>query len=282
MAIKGYLQPSEFGELEEEAQKSYRPIDEEGTGYVLDIEAVEIMDGNDRHYWNLEDVGGLKSALGAERDARQKAESTLKDFGDIKPSAAKSALRKIKEFSELDPEKEAEAIAQKKLKAMEGQLAEQLETERTGFRETILKLTGQLEKELITSRATKAIVDEKGALDLLLPLVKSRTRLKEDDLGEYAVEVLDPKGNPAVTNSGGSISPMSISELVKSMRSSQSLARAFDGHGHTGSDSSSVETEPKVQIVGGKKYVSAEDQMAMGENLEGLASGEVGVTDFGG
>ena len=47
--------------------------------------------------------------------------------------------------------------------------------------------------------------------------------------------MIDENGTPRVTMVAGSTDPMGITELVKSMRASESYAKAFSGSGATGS-----------------------------------------------
>ena len=181
----------------------------------------------------LENVDGLKSALGKERTQRETLERTVIKFKDLDPDKARTALAELEELKKIDPASEADKIANTKFEAAKAQLLEkhgQDLAERDG---RIEKLSGAMDKLVRQAAATAAIAEAKGSVELLLPHVLSSTRVKETDDGEFVVEVIDSKGNVRIGDSRGS--PMDLSGLVAEMRQSDKYARAFDGEGHSGS-----------------------------------------------
>lgn len=69
-------------------------------------------------------------------------------------------------------------------------------------------------------------------MDLLLPHVRTHTRVKEVD-GKFYVEVIDKDGNARIADGKGT--PMTIQGLVAEMRGSDTFGRAFEGSGNSGS-----------------------------------------------
>lgn len=192
--------------------------------FILSVDAV---DG-----FALENVEGLKSSLGKERTRAENAENKNKKFGDLDPDAARKAIEKVAEYEGIDPKKEADKIAQVKIDAATKQLVEkhngELEAERkkgTGYREQVQKL-------LVDNVAIKALEGKKGDVELLLPHVKSQVRLKENDDGTFAVEVIDKDGNPKIGDSQGK--PMTVDQLVEEMSKSDKFGRAFEGSNQQG------------------------------------------------
>lgn len=191
--------------------------------FVLDVETVE--------GFALEDVSGLKTALGKERTARENAERLTAAFKDIDPAKAKEALAKVEEWGNLDPSKEADKIANSKFEAAKTQLLEKHTGELTSRDERIGHLTKTVEGLLIDAAATSALAEAKGSVELLLPHVRAHTRVKEVD-GKFQVEVIDKDGNAKIADSKGT--PMDIKGLVAEMRQSDAFGRAFEGSGNSG------------------------------------------------
>ncbi|ODT09445.1 MAG: hypothetical protein ABS35_42970 [Kaistia sp. SCN 65-12] len=191
--------------------------------FILDVETVE--------GFALEDVSGLKTALGKERTARENAERLTAAFKDIDPAKAKEALAKVEEWGNLDPSKEADKIANSKFEAAKTQLLEKHTGELTSRDERIGHLTKTVEGLLIDAAATSALAEAKGSVELLLPHVRAHTRVKEVD-GKFQVEVIDKDGNAKIADSKGT--PMDIKGLVAEMRQSEAFGRAFEASGNSG------------------------------------------------
>lgn len=191
--------------------------------FVLAVEAV----GG----FALEDVSGLKSALGKERTTREKLERDVVKFKDLDPEKAREALAKLEELGSLDPAKEADKIANTKFEAAKAQLLEKHTGEIIAREERIGFLSKAVENLLIDAAATAALAEAKGSVQLLLPHVKAHARVKEVD-GKFTVEVVDAAGNGRIADAKGA--PMGIKDLVAEMRESDAFARAFEGEGHSG------------------------------------------------
>lgn len=167
-----------------------------------------------------------------------------------------SNLNKLKEqFKDVDPEKyrelmakveEAERKAAEESGNWEGlkkQLLSKHEQEVQKKDQRINQLTSALEQHLIDAKATQAIADAGGSPTLLLPHLRSRLRLVEQD-GSFAAVVVDEKGNPRVGDAQGA--PMSIKQLVDEMRQDEHLGMGFKASSTSGSGA-----EPGATGAGG-------------------------------
>lgn len=217
--------------------------------FVLAVEAV----GG----FALEDVSGLKSALGKERTTREKLERDVVAFKDLDPDKARKALTELEELKAIDPAKEADKIASAKFEAAKTQLLEKHNADLTEREGRIKTLSGAVDGLVREQRATAAIAEAKGAVDLLLPHVLRFTRTVEKD-GKFSVEVIDAEGNGRIADSKGS--PMTIKDLVAEMRGSETFGRAFDGDGQSGSGK--TPDNPGGQVAKGDFGGSAEERRA--------------------
>lgn len=207
-----------------EALRGYYEEDADLGKFRLKVEPVE--------GFALEDVSGLKSALGKERTTREKLERDFAKFKDIDPEKAREALAKVEEYRTIDPKKDADRIANEKFEAAKGQLLEKHLEEIATRDKRIEHLAATVSELMIDQVATAALAEAKGSVDLLLPHVKARTRVKEVD-GKFVVEVIDKDGNVRIADAKGT--PMDIKGLVAEMRQSEAFGRAFEGSGQSGS-----------------------------------------------
>ena len=180
----------------------------------------------------LEDITGLKNALGTERTRAETLERTVAKFKDLDPDKARTALAELEELKKLDPTAEADKIANAKFEAAKAQLLEKHGDEINTRDERVNALLGSVDRLVRQSAAVKAIADARGSVDLLLPHVLGHTRVVEKD-GDFVVEVVDRAGNVRIGNSKGD--PMDLAGLLAEMRASEVFGRAFDGDGQSGS-----------------------------------------------
>ena len=138
MALKAVI--DSIDDLDEGQQSLYREITDDG-----DLKGKFILDVEPAHGLNLENVDGLKSALGKERTAREKLERDVVKFKDIDPDKARDALAKLEELSEIDPEKEADKIANTKFEAAKKQLVEKHGQALEEREDRIKALSGQID-----------------------------------------------------------------------------------------------------------------------------------------
>lgn len=175
----------------------------------------------------LEDTSGLKSALAKERKAHEEK---------AKQAAKYQSLGKSPEEIEALLDAQAKTEEEKATKAGEwdklrAQMNSKHETELKAKDSQVSGMKSALERHLIGAQATAAIAAAKGVPDLLLPHVQKHVRVVDTD-GDYAVTVVDARGDPRVNGKG---EPLTISDLVAEMKSSDIYGRAFDGSGQSGS-----------------------------------------------
>jgi hypothetical protein len=221
MALKAILE--KIDDAPEALREHYT---EQDGKFVLSVEPV----GG----YALEDVSGLKSALGKERTTRENLEKEVVKYKDLDPDRARAALAELDELKKIDPSKEADKIANGKFEAAKVQLLEQHTKEVKAKDDRIATLTGAVDGLTRKQQATLALAEAKGSVELLLPHVLAHTRVKEADDGSFSVEVVDAAGNVRIADAQGT--PMDVKGLVAEMRKSETFARAFDGDGHTGTD----------------------------------------------
>lgn len=187
--------------------------------------AVEPVDG-----FVLENVGGLKSALATERSQREQFEKSLKSFEGLDPQQAREALKRLEEIKNWSPDQKVQEQIASSVKTVESKFKTELEQ-----REAAIKsLNGALSGALIDQAATSAIAKLNGTPELLLPHIRSMTRIR-DVGGKHVVEVIDPtNGTVRISPKGTSTSPMTIDELVEEMQKDKIFGRAFAGSGSSG------------------------------------------------
>lgn len=191
--------------------------------FVLGVEPV---DG-----YSLEDVTGLKSALGAERTKREQYERDVIKFKDLDPDKARAALAKLAELEGIDPTKEADKIANSKFEAAKAQLLEKHQGEISQRDDRNAFLTSTVDNLLREQQATAALAAQKGNVEVLLPHILGATRTVEKD-GKFVVEVIDKAGNIRIADAKGT--PMDLTALVAEMRESKTFAANFEGDGQGG------------------------------------------------
>lgn len=195
--------------------EAIRPLYAEKDGkFVLQVDGVE-------------DTGGLKTALKAERKRADDAEKQRKAWEKIGKSP--DEIEELLEAQRrLEEERATKAGEWDKLKA---QMNEKHQGELTKKDESISSLRSALERHLVDAAATAAIAAADGMPELLLPHVQRHVRVVEEN-GHFTVKVVDAKGDPRVNGKGDLLT---ISDLVSEMKTSDIFGRAFKGSGHTGS-----------------------------------------------
>lgn len=133
--------------------------------------------------------------------------------------------------------------------------------ERDTFKKNEDQLTTAVRKHLITSVATTAIAEAKGAVELLLPHIERQVKMVKTDSGEFKVVVVDAQGD---TRFGANGSEMTIGELVANMKSDKLYGRAFesDAAGGGGADPKAAHTPTRKPAEKGE--LSATDKIAAG------------------
>ncbi len=235
----------------EAIRHEYKPL-EDGT-FVLDVRAHEGKG------YALENVSGLKSSLTKERQRASALENQNKRYAAYQGKdidAAFEALDKYEQFKNFDPTKEADKIAEAKVKA-------NLETISKKYDQTLAekdtKLSvreKQLQKVLIENAAHASLAKQGvtgGQLDLLVPHVLKYLRLVENSDGEFVPTVVDDHGNPRIGNMNGD--NMTVEQLVNWMKDHPTYSLGFPASNKSGGGTPQnnggrvVGSKPKSQMT---------------------------------
>lgn len=174
------------------------------------------------------DADGVPDLRTALKTANAEARNLRLKYKDIDPDEVKQTKAELEELR-------TKAAGPEQLEALKNQLVTAHGKEKQKLQARIDSLTAAYEDTAITSAATVAIADAKGAPALLLPHVRKSVRLADVD-GRPAVQVVDDKGNPRVNKDG---QPLTIKDLVEEMRADTTFGRAFDGSNAGGAGSGS-------------------------------------------
>lgn len=182
--------------------------------------------------WELDNVAGLKSALGTERKTAGDLRVRLDAFGDLDPSKARKAMKDAARFAEFDPEVEADKLAKERFDAQRAQLMGQHNEALAGLQGTIERRNAQVQNLLVGTgikgalQGTNPDPDLQDALEMIL--AKS-IRTKEVG-GDFVIEVVDDSGNPRIKDGFGNA--MTIQDLVKEVREKRpAFFKADEVHG---------------------------------------------------
>lgn len=190
----------------------------------------------------LENVEGLKSALGKERNRADQNERKLKQFGDLDPTGIQEKLQKLEELQSIDPEKEAGRLAEEKAKSKIDQLLKKHQSDIEGLSQKTNTYKSKLEQVLVDNSVQKAIIEAGGnskTVDLLLPHIKNSVRLNED----FDLQILDNSGNPRIGDSNGN--PMTLNQLANEFK--EKFPETFPGTQASGGG-----TPPTSRSKGGR------------------------------
>jgi len=189
MALKARLEALEG--LDDSVKGLYR---QDGEVFLLDVEGV---DG-----WALEDIGGLRTTVQKERKAAREATAALSayklpDGNFLDPTDALDAIVRVEEFSKLDPEKDAEKLAAKKIEDARTVINAEWQNKEASWKDREGKLLMAASHLAINTSVDLAIGDpevrgiSKALKPVLLPMIGS----KEDENGRIVTFVRDP-GDP--------------------------------------------------------------------------------------
>lgn len=152
----------------------------------------------------------------------------LKEFDKLK-DIDPDEYRKLK--TQAEKAEEERAMKAGEFENLKKQLIEAHTKEKQALEAKLATLHKSLEENVLIATATQAIAAEKGVAALLMPHVRSRTKL--DDNGQAVV--IDESGNVRVDAQG---KPLPITALIAEMKSDvQTFGRAFEPSGASGSGS---------------------------------------------
>ena len=248
MPLSATLNTETHAALPTELQAHYSPNAENAEQFVLQVETADGLE--------LVNATNLRTALQKERGSVATLRGQLKSFDGI----IEELGDKINNLDDETLKKELQShkdTLTAKFETDKRQLSAKHQTELGKLTENNKILNNQLTDNLVTSAATKAIADEKGSVDLLLPLVKSMMKMKALDDGRLVVVIVDKDGNERISPKSGSTDPMKVDELVAEMKTNTKVGRAFDGTQSSGSGASSA--TGATGSSGGSYSISAAD-----------------------
>jgi len=209
VALKPFVKKLE--DVPEAFREHYRK-DEENDRYIL---SVDEQDG-----WALEDIGGLRSALGREREERRKAKEMVETLtadvanlkGELKKKTPEDVERRVTEALAAR-DREHQAVLESKDKE-------------------IRSLTNQVSK-LMVDAGLSVELSKRGVRESMIPLIlgegKNRTRVRFDkEKNNFVLEVLGKDGYP--------VADRNLGHLADELK--QTYPDAFSGSGASGSGAS--------------------------------------------
>ncbi len=202
-------------------------------------------------------TNGLRKALDTERGSVRTSTEAMRNW-KVLGETPKAVQEKIDTLQKQVTEGKDGSVDWNKLKGdlntAHGKAIEAKDVE-------LSQMLKSLSSHLIDGEATRAITEAKGSVNLLLPHIKSATKVIKSPEGHYVVQVVDAAGDPRGNTVGGF---MNIKDLVSEMRTQEDFLRAFDpikttGSGtlpagrptHTGTETKTVELSPTQKIQAG-------------------------------
>lgn len=223
----------------------------------------------------MSNAGGVILDSPEVKEAIQKAIDEAVAGLKNKNSELLGELAKLKPLKDIDPDEYtklkslAGEIEEKRMRAagefdnLKKQLLDAHAKEKTEWEAERTKLRKSLEDNVLTRSAIEAITSEKGSPELLMPHLKSRTKL--DDNGN--VIVVDESGNVRVDAKG---EPVTVSTLVAEMKQNAAFGRAFESTIPNGSGTPNNNGRP----ASGKTIQSAQfDAMNAKDRAATMAAG---------
>jgi len=252
---------------------SLEDVSEEFRGEYKEVDGKFLLQTEPGGGFSVEKGDYLRTEIAKAQDKHRKATEKLGKFDDLDPEAARAALLKVADIGSMTPTDEVQATIDAHVK----QITEKHDREVAAGNEVTVGLEAQIE-ELVVDQALRTALIKHGAgksLELLLPAIKANIMVEKNANGKPVARIKSREGIPEVTKRTNSTEPMDIDEYVELRRSDPIYAPNFEGSGASGVGSKTVEAESKP---GSTKTVPANDPVAIGQNLEKIASGDVVVT----
>lgn len=189
-------------------------------------------------------IGGLTSALDKERKTVKTINLSLEAWKKLNFGATpEEVTAKFNELTEAATKGKEGATNWEKMKS---DLERGHQTALTSKDQEVGVMRTTLERHLVDNVAITALTEAKGSPALLLPHVRTQVRVIKDG-DAYIVRVVDKDGDPRGDGKGGF---MTITDLVKEMRSSTDFGRAFEASGASGSGKPPVQKAPPAGGAG--------------------------------
>jgi len=233
MALAALLASAAHAALADPIKSEYRPATDAEIAANPALKDHFVLDVTPAQGFGLDNVEKLKSTLGSEKARADKAEGDLAPYValKVKPDEVKTKLEKLTSLEKLDPDKEADRLAEQKVAGIKDQLVSAHNEEKKGWQSRESSLLTVIDDSKRTQAATSAIVAAGGNPDVLLPHVLGQTKLVEKD-GKFEVAVVDAQGNPRIGDASGGT--MTLDQLVGEFKAKDAFAPLFEASGKSG------------------------------------------------
>lgn len=231
----------------------------DGSGFKVDVENPAVKS-------SVEIITGLHSSLTAARTEAQglKGKSVdltaLGEYGADVSTIAEGVQNTIKGLQ--DKISEAQKGGKVNVDKIKEEIAAQFAKDLKAKDSRNEALTGQLYTLLVENSATDAIVSANGESKLLMPFIKDKVRVVEED-GKFNVYVVDGKNDRRYSGTTGQA--LSVAELVNEMKGDDAFSRLFNSDSNSGGGSNNTQTNTK-QNFSQKKELSATEKISLGLN----------------
>ena len=183
---------------------------------------------------SVEDTGGLKRALAAERKTAAELKKQIAAYGDATPDQVQTALETLERFETegMDAEGKAKAAWERK----EAALTEKFGRDLKQREEALAALRGENDN-LMLGQAISEAAREHGGNKFLPMWLRERSRVIEHE-GKRLVAVVGDDGEPMFSDEPGNNRPMSVAELTKKAKGDPDNGPLFNSNGAAGSGAS--------------------------------------------
>jgi hypothetical protein len=252
----------------------------DGTGFILDVEAVDGM--------KLENVDSLRTALASEREKTKNTEYKhrelesqfkdidVEDYKRLKAAESSGELKGSKAATAAaDAQAQLENLQQKsdrELKEARDALIAERERNDTAFR---------LGEFHTACQKFKAETGLDPNTDLLWPAIEGKSRVKRGEDDRRYVELIGDDGKVRYSQLPESHGEMGFGEYLSDLAKQPIYQGAFLGTGANGmgSDPNNQGAQRGTPTGRVPSSVSSEDKAGFNQNLEGIANGSVKVAE---
>lgn len=208
----------ELDQIPENLRELY--VEKEGKWY-LDVENIEEMP----------QVGGLKSALQKEREARDKAirdqKDLIKKFEGVDPEQAREAMKKLHDLEDqklIDAGKIEEVVAQRteRLKADHQQQVTKFQQELTDRDKQIIEGKNRLARLMVEAGITRAVTSKAGQVLGIVPQALAdiaRRALEVFQMDEKTQQMIPRKADGSIIYGKDPTQPMTMEEWLPTLKS---------------------------------------------------------------
>lgn len=235
----------------------------EGLRSIAKLEGDKLVVSELAEGWAIEDVSGLKKALGIELDKRKQLERQVKAYEGIDPSSAAEAREALEKL------KAGQLRGSKEIDEYKSQVEKKMAEERAALQAKLDARTNALRERMVRGELAPVIAKLGGgeAMDAILTLAAQHIRIEEDaESGLLKHSIVDRDGKTRLTKKSGSPDPMGFEELIEEMRSASATRGLFRAMATGGSGSNSQTGESGRAVDGDITSMSSADLIARGLN----------------